>query len=215
MRILEQVEVGLQWSDIESMTYHERVEHKRTKGVHMSDVLRYIAIKSKMYSEEDRADDMPLRVMLGMGFEEQAVRLYKGIWWQPGEFVLDDGVGVPVYGSPDGIEEIRDEWLLHEFKYSGKSMRVKGGKAGEHVDVRTLWLYMQQIMSYINMLRLDKGLESNKGVLHVCWKYGDYSYPLTERYFRYTIEFEEKELDGNLAMLQAHKEQVAIEKGVL
>lgn len=208
MRVLNTTEISLEWSDLNNLTYHVREEFARTIGVHVSQVLQYLAVKTKRYTEEDRADDMPLRILLGLAFEEAAARLYKRMWWQPGEFVLDDGIGVPVYGSPDGIEEIGNEWYVHEFKYTGKSLRLKGGKANQLKDIRTEWMWMQQVQTYVNMMR-ERGLACNKAFVHVCWKYGVYEWPMTERYFKYEIEFENEELDGNLMLMQKHKDEVA------
>jgi hypothetical protein len=41
------------------------------------------------------------------------------------------------------------------------------------------------------------------GRFHINWSCGNYTYPLTPRYMRYLVEFEEKELRGNWAMLVA------------
>src|SRR5262245_14601126 len=212
MRVLSQVEVRLEWSDLNEMVFHERGNGARSEGVHVSGILKHIALKMNMFKEEDRADEFPLRMLLGMGFEEQAARLYENVWWQPGEYAVfeSEEEGVPVYGWPDGLEENVDidwkygfEWFVHEFKYTGKSMRGRE-------DIRGEWLWMQQVMAYINMLRA-RGLKSNKGVFHICWKYGDYKYPLMEKYVRYLVEFEEKELEGNLKMLRAHRSEVVHE----
>jgi len=204
MKILSQVEVKLEWSDLNAMVFHERTNGARSSGVHMSGILRHIALRMNMFKEEDRQDEFPLRMLLGMGFEEQAARLYENVWWQPGEYALFENEDIPVYGWPDGLEEDGDEWILHEFKYTGKSMRGRE-------DIRGEWLWMQQVMAYVNMLRA-RGLKSNKGMFHICWKYGDYKYPLTERYVRYLVEFEEKELEGNLKMLRAHRAEVVDER---
>jgi len=214
MKVLSQVEVKLEWSDLDAMVFHERTNGARSEGVHVSGILKHIALKMNMFKEEDRQDEFPLRMLLGMGFEEQAARLYENVWWQPGEYALFEGEeGGAVYGWPDGLEAIEEEereerlpstdWIVHEFKYTGKSMRGRE-------DIRGEWLWMQQVMAYVNMLRA-RGLKSNKGMFHICWKYGDYKYPLTERYVRYLVEFEEKELEGNLKMLRAHRSEVMYE----
>jgi len=204
MRVLSQVEVKLEWSDLDAMVFHERGNGARSEGVHVSGILKHIALKMNMFKEEDKADEFPLRMLLGMGFEEQAARLYEDVWWQPGEYALFEDEDVPVYGWPDGIEEDGDEWIVHEFKYTGKSMKGRE-------DIRGEWLWMQQGMSYIGALR-ERGLNSNKAMFHICWKYSDYKYPLTERYLRYLVGVEEKELMGNLMMLRAHRGEVVGER---
>jgi hypothetical protein len=202
VRVLEVVEVQTQWSDLANLTYHERHEMTRNPGVHVSDVLRYVAIKHKTYTEEDRDDDMPLRVLLGLAFEEAAARLYAGMIWQPGQVEVDG-----VTGSPDGLSVLDEGGAVDEFKYTGKSQRVKGGNADELKDIRTEWMWMQQGMSYCNLLRRSKKVFAGMKLcrFHICWKYGNYCFPLTETYVRYLIEFTEPELAGNWAMLQAYK----------
>lgn len=221
MKVLQTTEVRLEWADLANLTYHARNSAARSTGnVHVSDVLRRVTRKLKLYTDEDREDDMPLRILLGLAFEESAARLYSGMWWQPGEFVLDDGIGCAVVGSPDGIEELPcfqydpnnpTEWYVHEFKYTGKSMRVKGGKADQLKDIRTEWFWMHQGMSYVNMLRA-RGLKSSRCWFHICWKFGVYGeWPQTERYYKYLVEFDDRDLEGNLIMLNTHKDDVGIE----
>ena len=208
MKVLSQVEVRLEWSDLDAMVFHERTNGARSEGVHVSAILKHIALKMNMFKEEDKQDEFPLRMLLGMGFEEQAARLYEDVWWQPGEYALFEGEeGGTVYGWPDGISEdpnVDDTWMIHEFKYTGKSLRGRE-------DIRCEWLWMQQAMSYANMLK-QRGYNCSLAMFHICWKYGDYKYPLTERYVRYLVEFEEKELEGNLKMLRAHRGEVVSER---
>src|SRR5262245_27067297 len=104
MKVLSQVEVKLEWSDLDEMVFHGRGSGARSQGVHVSGILKHIALKMNMFKEEDRQDEFPLRMLLGMGFEEQSARLHD-IWWQPGEYVLFEDEDVPIYGWPDGIEE--------------------------------------------------------------------------------------------------------------
>lgn len=222
MRVLETVEIQPEWSDLDNLTYHARPEPVRSPGVHVSDVLRHVAIQGRMYTEEDRADEMPLRILLGLAFEEMAARLYEDMWWQPGEMSWDG-----IAGSPDGITQIVYEaeemiglpdrrghyaaWCVDEFKYTGKSQRVKGGKADELKDIRTEWMWMQQGMSYVNLLRRAYGkryARLNKCRFHICWKYGAYVRPMQEVYMRYLVEFLEPELLGNWALLMTSKNEV-------
>lgn len=168
-----------------------------------------------MYTEEDRKDDMPLRVLLGLAFEESAARLYPKMHWQPGQIEWDG-----VIGSPDGISPIPfsdpQTHYIDEFKYTGKSQRVKGAKTQANgtvadkdlKDIRGEWLWMQQGMSYLNLLRLAnvKYRKIRLARFHICWKYGPYApFPYEERYMRYLVEFSDAELRGNWAMLQERK----------
>lgn len=202
MKVLDVTEVRLEWSDLSAMTHHPEPQPHRSPGVHVSGVLRYVAKELAMWGKEDADDEMPLRILLGLGFEQQASRLYEGMTWQPGE-VERDGI----IGSPDGISLIDDELVIEEFKYSGKSLRVKGGKEGEYKNILTEWMWIQQISSYC---ALHDG-QPRLGRLHVCWKYGAYSYPLIERYFRYLIGLTDEDVERTWMMLQKYKEVCDVE----
>lgn len=231
MKLLEVVEINLQWADLDSLTYHPRQQTARSGGEHVSDVLKVLrdySIAKNMYTQEDRADDMPLRIMLGLAFEENAARLFPHMTWQPGEVAVDGLAGSPdgislLNGIPGQSEQIGLDQVglvcVDEFKYTGKSQRIKGRKpmpngkvrAEDLKDIRQEWLWIQQGMAYVNLLRRCRSYSPdfanlNKCRYHICWKYGDYSYPLTERYYRYLVQFEEAELRGNYAMMQAFRQ---------
>lgn len=215
MILVEAVDVQLEWSDLQRLTYHVGAREVRSTGLHVSDVLRHLAVQGNRYTDEDHEDDMPLRVLLGLAFEEAAARLYEGMNWQPGQLECDG-----VVGSPDGLTWLgsigkfelgNPDFVIEEFKYTGKSQRVKGGGPGDLKDIRTEWTWMQQGMSYINLYRrvyknLYRGI--NRCRFHICWKYGNYVKPFTEKYVRYLVEFSEAELAGNWAMLQAFKNEI-------
>lgn len=199
MQVLEQTEIKLEWKDSLRLYEHPYPTYKRSKGIHVTDVLRYIAIKTNLLTDEDRNDDMPLRVFLGMAWEQMCVRLYdpNEIKWQPGELERDG-----IMGSPDGFSmdwhptiDIPTDMCIEEFKYTAKSLRKKGGEPDQLKDITREWLWMNQVMAYCNMAGL------NMARLHVCWACGNYVYPLTERYVRYLIRFEPRELEGNWKMI--------------
>ena len=211
MKVLDIAEVSFNWDDLNNLTYHPRPEARRSGGLHVSDVLKYIALKLNMFKDADREDGMPLRILLGLGFEEQAARLYRGMKWQPGELELDR-----VYMSPDGLSFLPGlGYCVEEFKYTGKSMRVKGGRADELKDIRSEWMWMQQGMAYINGYRrrvnrasAANDTEMNLARFHICWKFGVYGeYPQTERYRRYLVKFTDAELKGNWDMILKHKDE--------
>ena len=227
MKLLEVVEINLQWSDLDSLTYHPRQETKRSGGEHVSDVLKVLreySIAKNMYTQEDREDDMPLRILLGLAFEEAAARLYPHMTWQPGEVTHDRLAGSPdglsiLNGIPGMSEQIDLEEValvcVDEFKYTGKSQRIKGRKPQPNgklrpedlKDIRQEWLWIQQGMAYINLLRRSRKTFESIDLcrFHICWKFADYVFPMTEKYYRYLVQFEEAELRGNYAMMQAFR----------
>ena len=209
MKLLEQVEVSLDWSDA-NLTSHPTPEYNRSTGTHLMDVLRAIAIRTKQLnvgSSDD--DDMPLRVLVGMGWEWAAVRLYKDVWWQPGELELDG-----VYGTPDGLRDMNPPevteatgWRLNcveEFKYTKKSLRTKGGGPEQWKNITREWLWMAQCMGYCSLVS-GMGLgECFHARLHVLWANGNYDWAsggAGEKYVRYLVRFEQRELEANWKMV--------------
>ncbi len=113
-RLLEQTEIRMEWADVARRIHHPFPEsHPRSPGVHLSGVLRYIALEAGILSkpgvestsgkqlQDVDEEEMPLRMMLGMFFEEGAVGLYPEMQWQPGELERDR-----VFGTPDGMSII-------------------------------------------------------------------------------------------------------------
>jgi hypothetical protein len=223
MEILEQTEIKLEWDDIQSLTIHPEPVYSRSKGLHLSDILRRIAQDTKQYTLDDEQDEMPLRVFLGLAWEQWCVRLYPEIHWQPGELCRDK-----VYGTPDGLSlmaEIPKSYSndqivkvlqdgkvtgvapgrVEEFKFTHKSCREKGGPPDSQRDIRGDWMWIHQMMGYINMYRANGYEGMNLARLHVCYANGNYTYPLTERYIRYLIRFSEREILGNWKMVKKYK----------
>jgi hypothetical protein len=210
MKLLEQTEIKLEWFDLNKLHPHPYPQHKRSKGLHLTDILRKIAIRNNMLTEEDRTDEAPLRVFLGMCWEAGCVRLYPDMKWQPGE-VSRDGVA----GSPDGEStltlasghdqagggDIYRELAVEEFKYTAKSIRKKGGKPDELKDIGGEWLWMMQVKGYLAMHPSRPTLAR----LHVCWARGNYQWPMEERYVRYLIRFTQEEIEGCWAMVKKNR----------
>ena len=201
MKVVEQVEVTLDWRDAD-LVAHPWPSFARSVGKpHLTEIVRRVAIATKQLDVYDD-DGMPLRVMIGAAWEAMCVRLYPDVWWQPGEVERDGIVGTPDgLGVWDGDE---DERVVEEWKYTAKSMRMPGGKADRHRDITREWLWMQQVMGYCNMVG-----DCRYARLHVCWARGNYEYPLTERYVRYVVRFDERELAANWRMVMANREVVS------
>lgn len=218
MKLLEQVEINLNWADA-NLVAHPTPEYKRSTGVHLMQVLRHVAVSTGQLVVGDEVDDdMPLRVLLGMGWEWAAARLYPDMWWQPGELCRDG-----VYGTPDGISDLNPKevteasgWALRcvdEFKYTRKSLRTKGGKPDQWKDITREWLWMQQCMGYANMVNHVMGETGScwHARLHVLWACGNYDWAdrvgggARERYVRYLVQFSEGELESNWRMVMANK----------
>lgn len=215
MDILGQTEIRLDWDDIRSLHTHPEPVYSRSKGIHLSDILRKIAVETNQLTDEDRADEMPLRVFLGLAWEAMCVRLYPEITWQPGELCRDR-----VYGTPDGLttnpttlailegKNLKAQLfygVVEEFKFTYKSCREKGGPPDSMRDIRVDWMWIHQMMGYINMYRANGYNSMNLARLHVCYANGNYVHPYCERYIRYLIRFSERELEGNWKMVKKYK----------
>lgn len=196
MEILEQTEIVLEWPDTNKLCVHPYPTHKRSKGIHLSDILRKIAISTGQLRDEDRDDEMPLRVFLGICWEMGCVRLYPDVIWQPGEIKRSG-----IIGSPDGYGTYNDELTIEEWKFTAKSLRQKGADKDTCKDIGQEWLWMMQVKGYC-WLHPD---QPRLVRLHVCWVCGNYVYPLTEKYIRYLIRFTDNEVEGVGQMITKNK----------
>lgn len=200
MKVIERVEIKTEFADTARLHEHPYPTHTRSTGtIHLTDILRKIAIQTGILDDEEQADEMPLRMFLGMAWEQMCVRLYPNIWWQPGE-VERDGV----VGSPDGysIDPTRGyETVIEEFKYTSKSLRVKGGSAGSMKDITKETLWVWQVGSYLAMHPDRPTLVR----FHICWANGSYDYPLHPVYIRYLIRFTDDEVNNIWRMVVANK----------
>lgn len=203
MKVIERTECRFVWKDLANLTYHPEPKRKRSSGVHVSQVIKHIAIKLGKLTEHDKDDEMPLIVLLGMAWEHYAARLYKDIVWQPGELKFQS-----IVGSPDGYSADKDERpLIEEFKYTTKSMRHR------HDNFIEEWMWMSQGMAYLKQRR-SKETRPALGSLvryHVCWGMADYVKPIKPCYMRYVVQFSDQEIDTNWGLIQRYRDQVVAE----
>lgn len=206
-KLLEEVEVKLEWDDVR--TFRTRPKLDRSPGIHLSGILRYVAIemdmlKTGMVDKEDLEDPdiKPLRMALGEAWEEYCVSLYKNIRWQPGELYRNE-----VVGSPDGFE---NDWklgaIIHEFKFTYKS----ANKDKKPRDILKDWMWISQAKGYCAMHGSDPRLTE----FHVCYAAGNYTYPLSPIYKRYLIEFSREEIEKFWTNIVLKYKDKAIPEGV-
>ena len=210
-KLLDITEVRLDWNDLNNRVEHVRPAVKRSRGVHVSGVLKYVAEELKILKPraEDEIDEMPMVAAAGFAMEGLLAGLYADMHWQPGELRYKG-----IIGSPDGINTIefykRILKIIEEFKLTYKSLRTRGGDA-----ILNEWLWMEQIKTYLNLLNFVLGLTGAAALtvarLHVWFACGDYQYPLKPRYMRYLIEFSAGELANNWAMMMRFKNNAAKE----
>lgn len=219
MKLIEQVEVNLDWVDANNLHEHPYPVHKRSVGKpHLSEILRDLAVKAGKLTDGDRDDSMPTAVLLGMGWEMAAARLYPEIWWQPPEIERDGVVGsrdgisyldLEELGIPDPTGELSG-FCIEEFKYTKKSMRKPGGGPDDLKDINSEWLWTQQVLSYMAMD--DTNPDPVRLVrFHVLWSRGNYDYKgggNKERYLRYLLRASDSEVESTWRMIMNHKAQM-------
>jgi hypothetical protein len=155
---------------------------RRSSGVHLSGVIRYVLTTAGLLTPEDADEFMPLRMAVGMAWEAFVVGLWPDLIWQPGECAKDG-----VIGSPDGVTGD----CLEEFKATWKSRLERGEYKGHVPPPRKICeqrAWMLQVGGYCHMMGLTKAR------LHVLWVMGDYrgSGP---QYCTYVVQFGQDELE--------------------
>jgi hypothetical protein len=195
----------------------------RTPGLHLSQVIRYVArqsgmLKTEQYkfvgrnvevSEELESflDDkwilvqlgfVPLRMAIGMAWEDWAVKQYPEVVWQPAELSLDgiamnpDGVTSPAVGKIGRVAP-----TLEEFKCTYKSSLKQGAPR----PIQLEWMWLSQLKGYC------KALETSRARLHVLYVNGGYRFDQeVPEYWVYRLQFSQQELDANWGLMVRHKE---------
>jgi hypothetical protein len=185
MELVEQCRVELDRCDLFARVPIARTPVKRSPGVHLSGVLRYIAERIGRFEAIKEIDQerVPILWCLGHMWEEFGVSLYPNVLWQPGE-VRHRGVIMSI----DGIDPVAQE--IHEWKFTFKKVRT---------DARFLdeWYWMSQAKGY------ECGWDLTRHVFHVLYVMGDYrgSGP---QYWRYRTTTTSDELERTWRMVEAH-----------
>ena len=195
--LIEEVELSVDWADINRRVRHDLPsDSTRNPGPHVTEILRKVALELKMFdpSSAEYVEDievMPLRMVLGMAFEEWIVGLYPDMLWQPGQFAHKG-----ISGSPDGFSTLTidgmDVPVIEEFKLTWKSCRRIIGP-----EIFQQWMWMHQTRAYC------KFLDTRYVRLHTCFVNGDYEKGRigTPKYKRWLIEFSDREIDRTWEIL--------------
>lgn len=183
----------------------------RTPGLHLSDVIRDLAVKSGVLDAKWlQADLSPMMMMLGLAWEEWVSKQHSEVVFHPGE-VIRDGILM----SPDGVTLLGGELSIvrsdsrhgktrvNEFKYTRKSSR--GFDEALRKGSKKVWMWLVQIMSYA------LALDALEAFLHVLFANGDYNREDGEgnpEYRIYRLLFSRIELVRNWEMVVRHKERM-------
>jgi hypothetical protein len=195
--LLSETEVRLEKSDLLRRIVLPRetdeagliVPPPRSPGLHLSGLLRYIALKSKITTyiadadEEDAIErgHLPLRWFLGQIAEEGLASLYPDMLWQPGE-ITD-----PVIMNCDGVSG-GELSCIEEFKCK-RSKKVSGEKFLKN------WVFMQQGLGYC----LGYGLDIVRWHVLYLFEFPD---PV---YCQYTVQFNRADLAGMNKMIESNR----------
>lgn len=191
----------------------------RSAGVHISGVIRCIAMEVGILEQERLEDLMLVEVQPGMRFSDPvvAIRVSMGIAWEewyipnvlgpegvidhPGEFMADG-----IYMSPDG-EELSEiivggkatfQPRIHEVKCTYKSTNTVGETEDE---LRAQFLWMAQLKSYCHAAK------TTLADLHVLFVCGNYKFPIQPQIKRFSIEFDQDEIDMNWELMTDYRNQ--------
>lgn len=181
-KLLEEKQISLDWSDITSRVKHKKQHdsNHRAPGVHLSGILRAVLIATGVLTpiDDEQMEEFPLRMALGMAWEDWAVGLWPDMTWQPGE-VYESGVAM----NPDGLTRTRKIEQLEEFKATWCSRRTYGKDVTQH----KYWMW--QLAGYLHAMQMTRAR------LHVLWVCGDYKQgPPSPMYVTYLVEFTKAEL---------------------
>jgi hypothetical protein len=160
----------------------------RSPGLHVSSVLRSIALKIGVLKPDDEEEELD---PLNEDLPRSAVnRMAAGLAWEawygpqvcdlyhPGEYCVDG-----LYLTPDGVSF--DPFRVIEIKYTWRSSAK---------DVSQHWVWMTQLKVYCHCM------DTRLGELHACYCMGDYRgggpLPMVHRF-----EFQKNELEAVWRMI--------------
>lgn len=185
---------------------------KRSNGIHLSAVLRHIALKwgvlDKQYAHTSSLSELIsstnpvaagrvgsiVKAALGFAWESWIAQQVDRLQYQPGEVVWDG-----IIGTPDGLELAGGKVIIHEFKLTWKTSATP-------ITEEKLWLW--QIMALCYMLGMELGEPVTDAVIHPVYLAGNYRDQRDPVYLPMVLEFEQRELEINWRMIMDNKYNV-------
>jgi hypothetical protein len=177
----------------------------RTPGVHLSGVIRWIAIQMGVLTPDDRdcTDDRNeigqavqrfplearLKMAVGLAWEDWLSSQYPDVMYHPGEMELDG-----ILMTPDGLHPNE---TLYEFKVTWKSAFKLFNEGYDH---KSFWMWRAQNMGYLKALGWRKVRQC---ILYVN---GDYRGSLPQ-FVELDVEYTQEEIDDNWRLMLKHKHQ--------
>lgn len=201
MEMLEEIELKLELSDMDRRIILPRLatpdgfiqQHPRSAGVHMSGILKPLAVAAKQLKSYDlEEDEYPLMWALGVAWEEFVASLYETMSYQPGEVIVD-GIAM----TCDGIN-----WLPQYEENCIEEMKSTYESSANPIS----WMKQQQGKEYCY------GYGPRIVRWHSCHLRGDYK-SWKPCYMRRTVRFTDKEVEQTHQMFVKNKALGIPEKG--
>lgn len=205
-------ELGVEWAEINTRKRPPlNTDTSRHKGVHLSGVIRHVAMglgKLKTFSKvnvgrrveevEDDEEVIPIRMAMGLAWEEYVAGLMVDMEWQPGEMGKvakgKSGKEQVVWMNCDGIKVVEskngEELRICEFKLTWKSIRGKGTTGEEFLDQ---WMWLAQGQGYCLAATDQFQTNVNTVEYYIMWVNGDYM-PPKPKFMKYVVQFGDGEL---------------------
>lgn len=197
---------------IESTMLYPTPKAERSPGIHVSGVLRLIALENGVLKRERAEEfglvevqdseswwsglspDVQLKICMGLAWEEWYLPQLEDVLDHPGEMCVE-GVYMTHDGeSLDTVITFGGELLmlcLHEVKLTYKSLNTIG-------NLSTQWLWLAQTKAYC------KGLNTLVGYIHVLAVCGDYSYPIKPCLRIFRVTYTQAEIDENWDVITSY-----------
>ena len=200
----------------------------RTVGVHLSSIIRNLAIENGLLKNEDMEElslidirDLSkldivsqLRMSIGLAWEQYYIPLLPNVIDHPGEIELHG-----IYMTPDGksissvLIDLKRKYrrVVHEVKATYKSVKTTNGKdwiiqsgpggIKHEKEIRKNFMWMAQLKSYC------VAENTNYAELHVLYLCSDYTFPIRPMLIRYYLTFTDQELENNMRVIRFHRDR--------
>jgi len=187
----------------------------RSTGVHVSSIIRCIAVEAKILTIEDREDlslvDVSqqdwwdgldevskLRIAIGLAWEEWYLGQLEDVVDHPGEMCVEgiymthDGESLDLVITERGA---RHQILaVHEVKATYKSVNTVGDLSGQ-------WMWQAQMMAYC------RGLNCLTAYMHTLFLCGDYSWPIRPCLKKWRNDYTQQDIDDNWSVLRQYRDE--------
>lgn len=191
--------------------------HVRSQGIHVSRLIKGIAVEMGILRSEWGADlslaevshskdawwsaldpVSKLRISLGLAWEEWYAQQLPDVLDHPGEMCRE---GIFMTHDGESVSRVFDcaaqqhgfHTVVHEHKCTFKSYNTV-------VDLPSQFMWLAQMKAYCG------SLDTRFAALHVLFVCGDYSYPISPMLMRWDIEFTQAEIDDNWALLTDYRD---------